>query len=275
MRFGLDVSQHQLAWSDIVARARFAEDADFDGIWVFDHFKALYADPKGPCLEGWTLLAALAAVTDRVRLGALVTGMTYRHPSVLAAEAVTVDHVSNGRLELGLGASWFQREHDELGIEFPATPERIERLDEGVQVMRLLMTSDDVSFDGHHYRLRNATYRPRPIQQPHPPIWIGASGEQLMLPLVGRLADAWHSFGSVEVLSRRWNIVREHAERAGRDPRSILRSSSLSLSEPWNEVRRTIETCAEAGIEYLVVSFPSEGHSHLERFVADVVPDFR
>jgi len=118
MRFGLDVAQHQLTWEEIRSRTRFAEDAGFEGAWVFDHFTALYADPDGPCLEGWTLLAALAAVTSRIRLGTLVTGMTHRHPSVLATEVVTVDHVSAGRVECAVGAAWNEEEHAELGIGF-------------------------------------------------------------------------------------------------------------------------------------------------------------
>src|SRR5579864_5558235 len=118
MRLGLDVAQHQLQWRELVDRVRFAEDAGFDGAWVFDHFTPLYGDPGGPCLEGWTVLAGLAASSSRIRLGTLVTGITYRPPSILATEAITVDQISNGRLEIGLGAAWHQAEHDELGIPF-------------------------------------------------------------------------------------------------------------------------------------------------------------
>lgn len=273
MRFGLDISQHQLTWDELVARARFAEESGFDGAWVFDHLKPLYGDPAGPCLEGWTLLAALAARTERIRLGTLVTGVTYRHPSVLAAEAVTIDHVSNGRLELGIGAAWFEPEHRELGIEFPAAPERVQRLEEAIQVLRALMTRDGVSFHGTHFQLNDATYRPRPIQHPHPPIWVGAAGERLMLPLVGRHADAWHTFGDLGTIARRWEIVRRSAEEAGRDPRSILRSASLDLSQPWDAVRRSVEEAAAAGIGYLVVSWPAEGRAHLQTFVESHLPD--
>lgn len=274
MRFGLDCSQHQRTWGEIVERVRFAEDAGFEGAWVFDHFKPLYGDPSGPCLEGWTLLAGLAAKTERIRLGTLVTGITYRHPSVLAAEAMTVDHISNGRLELAVGAAWFEGEHRMLGIDFPSNAERARRLEEGVQVMKLLMTGDGASFEGRHYRLEDATYRPKPVQRPHPPLWIGAGGEQLMLPIVGRHAEVWHGFGSVDQLKRKWGIVARAAEDAGRDPEEIVRSTSLSLSEPWDEVRRTIADFEDAGWTYLEASWPSEGKSRLDEFVEQVMPEF-
>ncbi|MDP8971299.1 MAG: TIGR03560 family F420-dependent LLM class oxidoreductase [Actinomycetota bacterium] len=274
MRFGLDVAQHQLTWDELLARVRLAEQAGFDGAWVFDHFKALYGDPEGPCLEAWTLLAALAAATERVRLGALVTGVTYRHPSVLAAEAVTVDHVSGGRLELGLGAAWYRQEHQELGIPFPPAGERVERLDEAVQVIRALLTRDDASFTGRHYRLEGATYRPRPLQQPHPPLWIGAGGEQRMLPLAARHADVWHGFGDLDTLRRRSAIIDEHAQRAGRDPTAIARATQLSLSEPWDKVRARLDGLRDLGFSYAVASWPSEGQGRLEEFVSTVMPAF-
>jgi F420-dependent oxidoreductase-like protein len=274
MRFGLDVSQHQLEWAEIVRRVKFAEDAGFDGVWVFDHFKPLYGSPGGPCLEGWTLLAALAAETDRVRLGTLVTGVTYRHPSVLTAEAVTIDHVSGGRVEFAIGAAWYDGEHRELGIDFPRNSERARRLDEAIEVFKLLTTTDGASFDGKYYKLDNASYNPKPVQKPHPPVWVGASGEQLMLPIVGRQADAWHAFGSVDALKRKARIVDEHAERAGRDPSSILRATGLSLSEPWDEVRATVDALDAEGFSYLTVSYPSEGQARLDEFVTEVMPAF-
>lgn len=273
MRIGLDLAQHQLQWSEIVERARFAEKAGFDGIWVFDHFKPLYGNPNGPCLEAWTLLAGLAATTSRIRLGALVTGITYRHPSILATEAITVDHISNGRLEIGLGAAWHQPEHQELGIPFPPIKERAERLEEGVQVMRLLMTKDRATFNGRHYQLDEATYHPRPVQKPHPPFWIGADGEQLMLPIVARQADAWHGFGSAQTMVAKSRLVDQLAEKAGRDPKTILRSASLSLSEPWDRVRRRAAILRQAGFGYLVAEWPSEGKGRLETFAETVMPE--
>jgi len=273
MRIGLDVAQHQLLWPELAERVRFAESAGFDGAWVFDHFSPLYGDPNGPCLEGWTLLAGLAAITSRIRLGVLVTGITYRHPSVLATEAITVDHISNGRLELGMGAAWHQPEHEALGIPFPPIRERAERLEEGVQVIRLLMTKDRASFSGRHYHLRNASYHPRPVQRPHPPIWIGASGEQLMLPIVARQADAWHAFGSDQSMVRKSRLLDELAEKAGRDPKAILRSASLSLSRPWDQVRRRAAQLREAGFGYAIAEWPSEGKRRLDEFVEKVMPE--
>ena len=273
MRIGLDVAQHQLLWPELVERVSFAEQAGFDGAWVFDHFTPLYGDPKGPCMEAWTLLAGLAARTSRIRLGVLVTGITYRHPSILATEAITVDQISNGRLEIGLGAAWHQPEHEQLGIPFPPIKERAERLEEGIQVMRLLMTRDRARFAGRYYQLDDASYHPKPVQKPHPPIWIGASGEQLMLPIVARQADGWHAFGSQQTLEAKSRLLDQLAEKAGRDPKKILRSASLSLSQPWDRVRRRAASLREAGFGYLVAEWPSEGKGRLEEFVEKVMPE--
>lgn len=269
----METSQHRLQWSELVARVRFAEEAGFDGAWIFDHFKPLYGEGPGPCLEGWTLLAGLAAATERIRLATLVTGITYRHPSLLAAEAITVDHISGGRLELALGAAWFEEEHRQLGFDFPPAGERVEFLEEAIEVIRLLMTTDDATFEGRHARLAGATYRPRPVQRPHPPLWIGASGEQRMLPLVGRVADAWHCFAAPDDMARKWAIVAASAEAAGRDPASILRATNLSLSEPWDEVRRAADAHRRAGVGYLVCSWPTEGQGRMEEFVEQVMPE--
>ena len=219
MKFGLDIAQHQLSFSELLARVRFAEEAGFDGAWIFDHFTALYGDRSGPCLEAWTLLAALAAHTTRIRLGPLVTGVTHRHPSVFTTEVVTVDHVSGGRVECGLGAAWNEREHRTLGIPFPSIKERMQRLEETIEIFRLLTTGEPVSYDGRHYRLDGARYRPVPVQRPHPPIWIGANGPQLGLPLVGRQADVWHGWG--DGYARKWEVVARSAEKASPRFRSM------------------------------------------------------
>jgi F420-dependent oxidoreductase-like protein len=268
MRFGLDVAQHQLSWAELVARVRFAEEAGFDGAWVFDHFRPLYGDPSGPCLEGWTLLAGLARETSRIRLGTLVTGMTYRHPSVLAAQAITVDHLSDGRLELGLGAAWNEREHRELGIDFPGPRDRMDRLEEGVQVIRLLLTVDDATFRGRHASLDHASLHPRPIQRPHPPLWIGGTGRVRLLPLAGRYADVWHGWAdSPSELAEMNGIIDRAAEAAGRDPRDVARASELDLSQPADGIERDVEMFEAAGFGYLTVSWPTEGPRRVEEFV--------
>jgi F420-dependent oxidoreductase-like protein len=272
VRVGLKVNQQHLSWEELRSRVRLAEDAGFDGAWLFDHFRPTDGDPHGPCLEGWSLLAALAASTERIRLGVMVTGITYRHPSILAAQAVTVDHVSGGRLELALGSAWFEEEHRALGIEFPGTAERVERLEEGVRVLRTLMTDDRATFDGRHYRLSGATYRPRPVQRPHPPIWIGAGGERLMIPLAARVADVWHCFEDLERLPGKIRVFEEHARRAGRDPASILRAANLPIEGSVREVTRRAAALRDLGIGYVVVPWPDGGRATVDRFVRQVLP---
>lgn len=273
MRVDLDVAQHQVTWDELARRVTYAEDTHFGGAWVFDHLTPLYGPRPGPCLEAWTLLAALAARTTRIRLGTLVTGMTYRHPSVLAAEVVTVDHVSGGRVELGLGAAWHEVEHRELGIPFPPVGTRMDLLEEGIEVIKALLTTDGATYEGRHYRLDGATYRPRSLQHPHPPVWIGGGGERRTLPLVARHADVWHHWGSPEAMARKSALVDRLAEEAGRDPASIVRATNLSLSEPWDEVRRQVDGYARAGFTILVASWPSEGRQRLEEFATSVLPE--
>lgn len=273
MKIGVDVSQHQLEWPELHRRVAWAEEAGFESAWVFDHLTALYGDPKGPCLEAWTLLSALGAVTSRIRLGALVTGVTYRHPSMLAAEVVTVDHVSNGRVNVGLGASWHDEEHERLGFDFPPTAERIQRLEDTIEIIKGVLTKDDFDYDGHHFRLRRAFYRPRPVQRPHPPIWIGAIGEKVMLPLAARHADVWHAFGSAADLARKAALLDRYAEVAGRDPAEIGRSTNLSISEPWDQVRHQADALRKAGFGHLIASWPGEGQARVEEFVEAVMPE--
>ena len=272
MIFGIDLSQHQLTWTEALSRLRFAEEAGFESAWVFDHFTPLYADPGGPCMEAYTLLGAMAASTDRIRLGALVTGVTYRHPSVLAAELSTIDQISGGRVNLGIGAAWHDGEHRRLGIDFPPAKDRAGRLEEAIQVIKALWTEDSADFDGRYYRLHGGYYNPRPVQQPRPPIWVGAGGERLTLPIVGRHADVWHWFGPSGELARKWQIVQRSAEDAGRDPTEISRSTNLSLSESWDQVRRRVDELAASGISYLIASWPGEGRGRIEEFASQVMP---
>src|SRR5262249_18280364 len=266
MRFGIDVAQQRIEWGDVLARARFGEECGYTGAWGFDHFQPMYGEGPGNCFEGMTTLAALTGVTTRIRLGLLVTGVTYRHPSVLAAQAVTIDHASQGRLELALGSAWFEPEHGALGIPFPPTGARSDLLEDTLEVVTRLMTGERVSYDGRHIQLRDAQMRPVPIQRPHPPIWIGGAGPRRTLPLAARFADVWHAYGSPASLREPSARLGQLAEAAGRDPGVITRAASLSLSGPLDDVRRATEEWRDAGWGYLVCGWPTEGRVRLEEF---------
>jgi alkanesulfonate monooxygenase SsuD/methylene tetrahydromethanopterin reductase-like flavin-dependent oxidoreductase (luciferase family) len=234
----------------------------------------MYGSGPGNCFEGMTTLAALASATTNVRLGLLVTGVTYRHPSLFATQAVTIDHASHGRLELAIGAAWFEAEHDALGFTFPRTGERFDLLEETLEVTTRLMTGETVSFEGRHVQLRDAQVRPLPVQQPHPPIWIGGGGQRRTLPIAAKWADVWHCFGGPEQMAMLSHRLDELATKAGRDPASILRAASLSLSEPIDEIRRNVDAMREVGMGYLVCGWPGEGRARVEEFATQVMPDY-
>lgn len=252
---------------------QLAEELGFEGAWGFDHFQPMYGDGPGETFEGMTTLAALAGVTSRIRLGLLVTGVTYRHPSVLAAQAVTVDHASHGRLDLSLGAAWYDKEHTELGIPFPPLPERYALLEDTLEIVTRLFTGEVVSYDGEEVSLRDAQLRPTPVQQPRPPIWIGGTGPRRTLPLVARYADVWHGFGSPNSLAEASARVDALAAEAGRDPSSIQRAASLSLDDA-DQARKFAGKWRDAGWSYLVCGWPGEGDDAVERFAREVMPDF-
>jgi alkanesulfonate monooxygenase SsuD/methylene tetrahydromethanopterin reductase-like flavin-dependent oxidoreductase (luciferase family) len=273
MRFGLDVAQQRLPWDEIVSRAQFAEELGFDGVWGFDHFQPMYGDGPGETFDGMTTLAALASATSRIRLGLLVAGVTYRHPSIFAAQALTIDHASHGRLELSLGAAWFDKEHRELGVPFPSTSTRFDLLEDALEIVTRLSTGDVVSYDGKVVSLHDAQLRPPTVQQPHPPIWIGGNGPRRTLPLVARYADVWHAWGSPNSLQDANHRIDELASAAGRDPSAIMRASSLSLDD-LDTTRKHASKWRDAGCGYLVCGWPADGRAQIERFAKDVMPEF-
>src|ERR1051326_7003721 len=191
VRFGI-VTDQNLAWPTLVERWKLFDRLGFDSARDCDPFMQPRR-PAGPDFEAGTLLAGLAAVTDRIRIGVLVSSNTFREPALLAKEAITVDHISNGRLEIGLGAGWYEPEHPAFGLDFPPAPERVARFGEAVEVLDRLLRNDVSSYDGRFYRLKEAPSRPSPIQKPRPPLAL-AGHRPRMLRIVARYADTWNSF---------------------------------------------------------------------------------
>jgi alkanesulfonate monooxygenase SsuD/methylene tetrahydromethanopterin reductase-like flavin-dependent oxidoreductase (luciferase family) len=273
VKFGLDVAQQRIGFDEVVRRTQAAESMGFVGAWGFDHFTPMYGEGPGECFEGMTTLAALAGMTSTIRLGLLVTGATYRHPSVFAAQSLTIDHASGGRYEMALGAAWAQDEHDRLGIPFPRTGERFDLLEDTLEIVTRLFTGEVVSYHGHRVSLDRAQMRPLAVQQPHPPLWIGGSGPKRTLPLVARFADVWHAGGAD--YAERSRQLDGLAEQAGRDPRTIGRAGSLSLSQSMPEIRREIERRHSEGVDYLVCGWPGEGVERVQEFAEFVMSDYR
>lgn len=279
-RFGICTDQN-MSWEKTVERWRLFEELGFDSAWDCDHW-VQPSRPAGSYFEAWTLLAALAARTERIRLGVLVSCNTFRHPAWLAKQAATVDHISGGRLELGLGAGWYVPEHEMLGIEFPEPRELVDRFEEAVQVVDLLLRQELTNFEGKHYRLRDAAFRPGPVQKPRPPLTLGAHGPR-MLGIVARWADSWNSFGSPQQIRERNSILDEHCTRIGRDPRSIVRSLYYWIAradlDPWTSLdafHDLVGRYREAGIDEFVIDQPREDQQAvLERIAGEALPALR
>ena len=236
------------------------ENSAFDHAWLFDHYAPIHSDIDGPCLEGWTTLAALAAQTSRIRIGLMVTGNTYRHPAVLASIAGTVDSISRGRLDLGIGAGWNEYEHNSMGIPLYAPAERIRRLDETCQIIKQLFTQEVTTFEGRYYQLKEARREPKPVQQPYPPFVIGGSGEQLTLRVVAKHAAVWNFVnGTVEEFQRKVGILKQHCEAVGRDIQTIDLSTQVRVDyDNLAEAAQRTQAFIEAGANHFVytLTFP-------------------
>ncbi len=273
MRFGLDVAQQRLEFAQVVERVKLAEDLGFDGVWGFDHFQPMYGEGPGNCFEGMTTLAALAGMTGRVRLGLLVAGVTYRHPSLMATQALTVDHASNGRLELAMGAGWFEPDHRHLGIPFPSTKDRFDLLEDQLEIFRLLFSGERVSYQGKHVSLDDAQLLPTPVQKPYPPIWIGGEGRKRTLPLVARFADAWHTWPSAAYPALCAELDRL-CETNGRDPAAVMKASSISLSGTLDDALREAEQLRGRGVGYLTCGWPGQGQPRVEAYAPRLLAEF-
>ena len=229
MRFSIWPGLQQ-PWADVLAVAQHADATGWDGVYLADHFMgdgSSFGAVDTPTLEATAGLAALAAATGRVRLGSLVLGMTYRHPAVLASWAATVDHVSGGRLTLGIGAGWQENEHEQYGIRLPPPGERLERFEEACLVLRGLLREERTSVGGEHYQVTDAVSEPKPVQDPLP-LLIGGKGDR-MLGIVARHADRWNMWGLAPVIAERAEVLERRCEAVGRDPGEIARSAQALL----------------------------------------------
>lgn len=227
IRFGIHSGPENTTYDDLAALWLRVEELGYDWVSVFDHFRPIFSDPAGRQFEGPTMMAALAAVTSRIRVAILVTGVTYRHPAVAANIAATIDHISGGRSEYGVGAAWFELEHDMYGIPFPRIGVRMDMLDEACHVMRRLWTEESVTFEGDHYRLRDARLNPRPVQE-HLPLVIGGSGEKRTLRIVAEHADVWNGFfAPPEDYRHKLDVLRGHCEAVGRPFEDVRKSVTV------------------------------------------------
>jgi len=280
LRFGICTDQN-MDWPTTVERWKYLETLGFDSLWDCDHM-VQPSRPDGPYHEGWTLLAGLAAVTEKVRIGVLVSSNTFRHPAILAKEAATVDHISNGRLEVGVGAGWYVPEHEMYGFDFPEPAGLVSRFREAVEIIDSLLRNEYTTYQGEHYQLDNAAFRPRPVQQPRPPLTIGAK-KRKMLRITAEYADRWNSSGTVEELRQRNEILDEQCADIGRDPHEIIRSlygwAAIMPDDPWESVdafEDVIGRYREAGInEFIIDQPPIAKFSVLEQVATDVIPRLR
>jgi F420-dependent oxidoreductase-like protein len=307
VKFGIQTGLAGIEWSHLLDFWRMLDrETAFYSIWTFDHFvpPGPGQDPSETCLEGWTALAAAAQATERLRVGCLVTGNTYRHPAVLAKMAVTVDHISNGRLEFGLGAGWHEAEHTAYGIPFYTVRERQDRLDEAAALIRALFRAEGpVNFEGRYYQLQHAPFSPAFIQKPHPPIMIGGGGEKRTLRAAARYADMINVMGPLSAVRHKIEVLERHCADVGRDPNEIVKSVfvpvfpsenaehidrisqavSVGFSVPKEQVqqempvgspehvRQIVEQYAELGVSYIIMVSQAPHNFDIYRYVSEQV----
>ena len=265
MLFGIKTSQQDTNWADMLAVWTAADDIDvFTSAWNFDHFYPIFSDSTGECLEGWTMLAALAQATKRLRVGCMVTGIVYRHPAVLASMASSLDIISGGRLELGIGAGWNEEECDAYGINLGTLTERFDRFAEACEVIKGLLTRELTSFEGRYFTLDEARNNPPGVQKPHPPICIGGKGERRTLPLVARYADHWNCpvwncpVSEVDEFRAKRDVLHEACAAIGRDPAEIMMSVHVNVPADGDPAPVVEQAAAfgEAGVDLAICHLP-------------------
>jgi F420-dependent oxidoreductase-like protein len=306
LNWGLQSSPQHVSYGEILQLWQRADALGYDSAWLFDHFMPITGERTSPCFEGWTLLTALAAQTKRLHVGCLVTGVIYRNPAVLAKMGATLDVVSGGRLELGIGAGWFEAETRAYGMPFPPVGERLSRLDEAIQVIRKLWTQDTCDFSGRHYTLAQARCEPKPVQKPTPTIWVGGQGEKVTLRIVAEQADGWDmDMLPLNVYDHKLYVLHEHCERSDRDPATVRKmihfagaiaaderaalQRAEALSKAWNtslddiqgrvllgtphQAAEQLMAYIERGVEHFVLSVAAPYDMRMiELYINEVAP---
>ena len=306
MRFGLQIPNFSVGaapgdlFDEVLDRTGVAENSGYDSVWVMDHFYQLppMGGPEQPMLDAYTLLGAIAARTSQIKLGALVTGVTYRNPAHLAKIVTTLDVISAGRAILGIGAAWYDVEHEGLGFDFPPPGERLGRLEEALQICRGMFAGANPTFEGRYYRTHEARNVPLPVQPGGPPILVGGGGEKKTLRLVAQYADMCNVVGDAATIAHKVDVLHHHCEAVGRDPSEITvsRLATLVLTENEEETAATkdflrqvtgeepsgsnvgttdelvgqVEELAAAGVDYFIFTMPT-GTAETVRRVGDAV----
>ncbi len=308
IRFGIQTGQQMVEWPQMLDLWQKADRWGYDSLWNFDHFYPIFVAPDGPCFEGWTALSALAQATKRARIGTLVNGNTYRHPCVTAKMAATLDHVSGGRLNFGIGAGWFELEHKAFGIDFKTVPGRLAALDEACRIIKGMFTQEKTTLRGKHYTVTDALGLPKPLQTPHPPFMIGGTGEKVLLRIVAEHADMWNTGAQAERMKHLIEVIDRHGEKVCRDTSKIEKTVLMPLcyrasaereqfvqqiiaqmegSDPKTARRRimigdkqecldTIERYTKVGVTHFIfMTFVPYNEDEIERFAAEVMPGVR
>lgn len=311
IKFGTVPNQSGITWEQLLENWQDLDaNSKFDSLWLMDHFVTGMGQAfgsEGPCMEGWTALAALAQATNRVKLGILVTGNVYREPTVLAKQATTVDHISGGRLIFGIGAGWHEYESQVFGLPLGTLKERMDRLDEGVNVIKSLWTQDRPAFAGKYYTLDKPPYNPPNVQTPHPPILIGGGGEKRTLRIVAKYADVTNVQGTPEEVAHKFKVLDEHCKAVGRDPATITRTiqapmwltddpafkervatgitamrggspaealKAVLIGSP-DELKQQVAAYRDVGVdEIYMAQWPTTRMESLRRFSDEVIPEF-
>ena len=258
MRFGIKTAPQHTGWDEMAAVWRAADAIElFDSAWNFDHFYPIFSDSDGPCFEGWTMLAALATQTNRIRIGCQVSGMVYRHPAVLANMAASIDVISGGRLDVGLGAGWNEQECAAYGIDLPPLKERFDRFDEGVEAIVGLLSNTHTTLEGRYVKLTDARCEPKPVQRPHPPIVIGGKGRTRTLRTAARFAQQWNTVpSSMDEWRELRAVLDQHCADLGRDPSEVESSVNVRFDRGTgvNAMVDAVGAYGEAGVELVIIA---------------------